>query len=439
MSHEGLATGALERRVVRKLGWRLVPLVTGVYLIASLDRANVSFAALTMNRDLGISPLIYGWGAGIYFIGSLVMGIPSNLLFERIGGRRTLAIIAVIWGLVAASQALIVGSGSFLVMRLLLGLAEAGLFPIVVLYLGIWFPARFRARVMALFLLANPLSSAIGGLLAGPLLMLNGLAGLHGWQWMFVVEALPPLFLSWLILRWLPDHPDDAPWLQPEERRWLTAAMAAQRPAGDAPPVAVWRTMTNGTVMIFCVVYFGRMMALFGVTFFLPLIFKGLGFSTAVTGYVSAVPFTAAVIGMLVWAHYSDRAADRRWHLLATHLVTAAGLVAAALCGTSYWSILAMCVASIGFSAEGGVFWSLPSMMLPAGMAAVGIAWINAVGVLGAIFGPFGVGLIRQQLGDYTVGLYFLALFVGAVGALVAFLPGLRRPQVQAGAVATVR
>lgn len=414
----------LERSTVRRIGWRLVPLVTSLYLAASLDRANVSFAALTMNGQLHISTLVYGWGAGIYFIGSFLMGIPSNLLFERIGGRRTLAVIAVVWGFVAAAQALIVGATSFLAMRLLLGLAEAGLFPVVILYLGLWFPAAYRARVMALFLMANPLSSALGGLLAGPLLLLDGLLGLRGWQWMFLIESLPAFLFALAVLRHLPDRPVDAAWLPPEERRWLTSTIAAQRSGGQqAGRVPLLRILVDPTVMIFAAIYFGRMMALFGVTFFLPLIFRELGLTTAQTGVVSAIPFTVAILGLLVWAYYSDRSPDRRWHLLATHLVTAAGLVAAALCGTSYWSILAMSVASVGFSAEGGIFWSLPSITLRREVTPVAIAWINSVGVLGAIVGPFGVGLIRDVLGSYTLGLVFLALFVGGVGVLVAWLP----------------
>ncbi len=417
------AENAAETATIRKIAWRIVPLVTAIYLAASLDRANVSFAALTMNKDLDISALIYGWGAGIYFIGTFLTGVPSNMLFERVGARRTLASIAFVWGFVAAAQVLISGAHSFLVMRLLLGLAEAGLFPVVVLYLALWFPAGYRARVMALFMLANPLSSAIGGILAGPLLMLDGIAGLHGWQWMFLLESLPPFALAILVLAKLTDRPEDAAWLRPDERAWLVQTQSEQRAKAARIRVPAWRTLMDPTVTLFAAIYFGRMMTLFGVTFFLPLIFKGLGLTATMTGYLAAIPFSAGVIGMLVWAHYSDRAADRRWHLLATHLVSAAALGVAAWCGTSFWSVLAMSVASIGFSAQAGCFWSIPSMVLTPGMVAVAVGWINSVGVLGAIAGPFSVGLAKDWLGSYTPGIYLMAALIGGVGLLVFCLP----------------
>ena len=413
----------VERSTIRKLSWRLIPLVTGIYLAASLDRANVSFAALTMNKELGISPLAYGWGAGIYFIGTFVTGVPCNMICKKIGPRATLAWIAVIWGIVAAAQALISGSNSFLAMRLLLGIAEAGLFPIVVLYLSIWFPAGYRSRVMALFLLANPLSSAIGGVLAGPLLLLEGLGGLHGWQWMFMMEALPPLALTAVILKFLTNRPEEATWLDPEERSWLASTLQSQRPPANPRRSDFWQTLFDPVVALFCTVYFGRMMSLFGVTFFLPLIVKGMGLTNAMTGYVSALPFTIAVIGMLIWAHYSDKVVDRRGHLLATHLVTACGMAAAAYCGASPWSILALSIAAIGFSAQAGCFWSMPSMVLTPEATPVGIALINSIGSLGAIFGPFVVGLIKQRTDSYDLGLYFLAFCAAAAGLLVLMLP----------------
>jgi ACS family tartrate transporter-like MFS transporter len=437
MSRSMAATGAaiavqrsaVEKSTIRKLSWRLIPLVTGIYLAASLDRANVSFAALTMNKELGISALAYGWGAGIYFIGTFITGVPCNMICKRIGPRATLTWIAVLWGVVAAAQSVIRGSNSFLAMRLLLGIAEAGLFPIVVLYLSIWFPAGYRSRVMALFLLANPLSSAIGGVLAGPLLLMDGLGGLRGWQWMFLLEAVPPFLLAGIILRFLTNRPEEAGWLEPEERSWLASTLMSQRPPANPRRSNFWQTLFDPVVALFCTVYFGRMMSLFGVTFFLPLIVKGMGMTNSVTGYVSALPFTVAVIGMLVWAHYSDKSIDRRWHLLATHLVTAAGLALAAYCGTSLWAILALSVAAIGFSAQAGCFWSMPSMVLTPGAAPVGIALINSIGSLGAIFGPFAIGLIKDRLDSYDLGLYFLAVCVGGVGLLVLALPRAGRQQ----------
>jgi MFS transporter, ACS family, tartrate transporter len=414
---------SVEQRAVSKIGWKLVPLIVCMYLFASLDRANVSFAALTMNKDLDISPLIYGWGSGIYFIGSFVTGIPCGLLYERYGARSVLATIAVIWGIVAAGQSLISGSYSFLGMRLLLGVAEAGLFPIVVLYIGEWFPSAYRARVMALFLLSNPLSTAIGGVLAGPLLLLDGTAGLHGWQWMFIVEALPAFMLCFVLLRFLPNTPSEAAWLKSDERDWLISKTSQTSSSTSEEQIPIWRILVDRTVLLFLVIYFSRMMSLFGVTFFLPLIFKNLGLSNAATGYISAIPFSLAAIGMLVWAHFSDRAKDRRRHLLATHLVTAIGLIAAAYLGASYWSIAAMSVASLGFSAQAGVFWALPSMTMRPAVTAVAVAWINGVGSLGAIVGPSAVGFIKQETGSYTIGLVLLAVCVGAAGLLAIVLP----------------
>ena len=399
----------IERRTIRKVMWRLMPLMALLYVINNLDRVNVSFAALTMNRDLGLTPYVYGWGAGIFYVTYCLLEVPSNVFMARIGARVWIARIMITWGLVSGAMALVIGPWSFLTMRLLLGAAEAGFIPGMILYITYWFPAAYRGRAVALFLLASPISSAIASLLSVPILGMEGVAGLHGWQWMFLIEALPALILGGLVLVFLTNRPRDARWLTADERQWLERRIQQDQPADASHSVSLGRTLVDPRVLALSVVYLGRTASMYGITFFLPQIVKGIGLSNQAVGYVSALPYVVATIGMVLVASHSDRQNERRWHVIGTMMAAAAGLVAAGMLGNSAWALAALSIAAIGFFAMSPCFWPLPSMFLRGEAKAGGIAIINAIGNLGGFIGPYGVGLAAASTGSFASGLYFLA------------------------------
>jgi MFS transporter, ACS family, tartrate transporter len=415
-AHLAAADDSLERRTMRKVMGRLLPLTALMFLVNNLDRVNVSFAALTMNEDIGLSALAYAWGAGIFFIGYFLFEIPSNLVMERVGARRWMARIMISWGLVSACTALVVGPNSFLLVRFLLGAAEAGLVPGLLVYITYWFPPAYRARAVALFLVAAPLSYAIAGMLSAPILKMDGIAGLAGWQWMFVIEAIPALVLAVLVLFYLTDLPKDAKWLAEDERAWLQAQCL--RPAAHASPTAQFKSILNRRVSLLALIYFGRCTAMYGISFFLPLIIKGMGLSNTQTGLVAAVPFLFATIGAVAWGYSSDRKGERHWHTIWTMIFAAGGLAVAGVIGASTWALIAISVAAVGLYSQPGVFWSLPPMMLSTASAAAGIAAINSLGNLGGFIGPYLIGWTQQVTGSYSSGLYLMAGFAGLSGLL---------------------
>jgi MFS transporter, ACS family, tartrate transporter len=407
------------KAVVRRVIWRLMPFLALLYFMAQLDRVNVSFAALTMNADLGLSATVYGWGASVFFISYVALEVPSNLVLERVGARIWIARIMFTWGLLAAGMAFITGPWSYYAVRLLLGAAEAGFYPGVILYLTYWFPRSYRARVLAVLSLATPLSTAAGAVLAAPLLSMHGVHGLAGWQWLFLIEGLPSVVLGFATLKVLTDRPDDARWLGPAERRWLSAELAAERrQAGEDEHVSFVASLRDARVLLLTAVWLCRATCLYGVAFFLPQVVRTIGGSTTTTALLSAVPFVAGAIGMLALAYSSDRMQERRWHVFATFVMMAVGLGCSALLGASPWTILALSIATIGNTAMVPCFWPIPPLFLTGAAAAGGIAFINAVGNIGGVIGPYVVGAIKDSTDSFAGGLYAL----GGVAALGAIL-----------------
>jgi MFS family permease len=424
-----------ERRAVAKATRRLIPFLFGIYIVAYLDRVNVSFAQLQLEDDLGFSDTIFGLGAGIFSLGYVVFGVPSNLLLERFGARRWLAAIMIVWGLISASMMFIEGAASFYVMRFLLGVAEAGFFPGIVLYLTWWFPEADRARTLALFMTAISASYVIGGPLSGGLLELDGLAGLDGWQWLFLCEGLPAVGLGFVALRFLDDRPRDAAWLEADERDALSSRVEAELEAkGESGPGSGIRdALRSGQVWLCAWIYFILLSAAFGLTFFVPdLVQDRTGLSDFEVGALAAVPYGVATYAMVVLARRADRSGRRRTYVIALLLVGAAGTVFTAYAQTVLLLALALTLATIGLLAVIPIFWSLPTGFLTGGAAAAGIATIAVIGNLGGFGGPAFTGVMEDSTGDFVTPFVVLAglLVVGCVLTLFT-----REPAVTGGPV----
>jgi ACS family tartrate transporter-like MFS transporter len=422
------AAPEIERRTIAKVSWRLLPLIVLIYFVAYMDRTNVGFASFGLNRDFGFSATVYGWAAGIFFLGYVIFEVPSNLLLERAGARIWIARIMVTWGLVAGSMAFITGPVSFLTLRFLLGVAEAGFFPGMILYFTYWFPQRYRARVVAALFLAVPGSNALTAVISGAILQLDGTAGLHGWQWLFILEAVPSILLAFVVLALMTDRPAEATWLASEERGWLAEALASER-AGTLRThghFTLRKVLTDRRVLALGAIYFNIGTATYGITFFLPPILKSLHLTDWETGLATAVPYVVGTVGMIAWSWSSDRRNERRWHFVIAALVAALGLIAAGPMLGSLWALTAMSVATIGLYGSKPAFWAMPGEFLSGPAAAGGIALINAIGNLGGFVGPYVLGWLKDYTGTYEAGLYFLAACAVASGAItwVSVRPG---------------
>jgi ACS family tartrate transporter-like MFS transporter len=415
------ATQAIERRTIAKISWRLLPLVALAYCIAYIDRSNISFAALTMNKDLGFSAYIYGWGAGIFFFGYFLFEIPSNLILEKIGARIWIARIMITWGIISGLTALITGATSFLIIRFLLGAAEAGFFPGMILYLTYWFPAEYRGRVISTLFIAQPVANAVASIASAAILEMDGILGLKGWQWIFIIEALPAVLLGLFIFRVMTDRPAHAEWLAPEERDWLQARLDGEsRQVESAGRMTLMKALSDPRVVALSMIYLMSVTANYGIVFFMPQIIKGIGLSNMMTGVVSSLPYIIGTIGLLAWGWSSDRNKERRWHLITASTVGALGLAFAAWSGASYWALLGMSAATAGIYGSRAAFWPMPSIFLTGTAAAGAIAMINAVGNLGGYFGPVIVGWIRDSTHSFEAGLYFLAA-CSLMAAIITF------------------
>lgn len=401
----------IERQTIRKLTVRIVPFVMLLYFVAYLDRVNIGFAALTMNADIGLSDAAFGLGAGIFFIGYFLFEVPSNLILHRIGARRWIARIMLTWGIVSMTMALVRDETSFYILRFLLGAAEAGFFPGIVLYLSYWFPARHRAGITAMFMAAVPVSTAIGSPLSGALLELDGLLGLKGWQWMFLIEGFPAILLAFVVLRFLTDRPADAIWLAPAEREWLTEEMGKEIVADQNDHS--WRTalikLRDLRVLSLGLVYFGTSAGLYTLGIWSPQMIAQHGTTPFITGLLNAVPSTFAVMAMILWARHSDRTRERTWHVVLPCLAAAVGLVLAAGATSLAGVIAALILVNIGISACKPPLWSLPTLFLSGAGAAAGIAAINAIGNLGGFLGPALIGWGREATGSFSSGLLAVA------------------------------
>ena len=414
----------IERRTIRKVAWRLLPLIVVIYFVAYIDRTNVSFAAFGMTRDLGLTAYIYGWGAGIFFLGYFLFEVPSNLLLEKVGARRWIARIMITWGLMAAAMAFVQGATSFLVLRFFLGVAEAGFFPGVILYFTYWFPKQYRGRVIAALFLAVPGSNALTAIISGALLGLDGTLGIPGWKWLYIVEAIPAVLLAFAVLRYLTERPEVADWLLPDEKKWLTSTLESEKLAlihksGGHMPLS--QALRDKRVLGLALIYFTIVTATYGITFFLPQIVKGLGGSDMRTGLLTAAPYVVGTIGMLVWSQSSDRTRERKWHFIVACLLGAAGLIAAGALGSTYGALIAIAIATVGIYGSKPSFWPMPSEFLTGTAAAGGIALVNCIGNLGGFLGPYAVGWIKDSTGDFSAALYFLA-GMAVVSALITLV-----------------
>jgi MFS transporter, ACS family, tartrate transporter len=409
----------LEITTVAKVTKRLVPFLIVCYFVAYLDRVNVSFAALTMNQDLGLSQTAFGFGAGIFFIAYFIFEVPSNLLLERFGARKWIARIMLSWGILSGLMAFIpdisraTGLGnenSFYLIRVLLGAAEAGFFPGIIFYLTLWFPSEYRARIVGYFMAAIPLSTVIGAPVSGLLLYLHGGLGLAGWQWLFILEAIPAIILAGVVFFYLTDRPADARWLAADERDWLTERLKLERRQREAVrEYTVGQALVNPRVIGLSLVYFGAVATNYGLGFFLPQIVKTFGLNTFLTTVVSAAPYAIGVIGMVWWGLRSDHAGERRFHTAIPLFIAAAGIAASTVSDDPTLKMISFCVAGFGIFACLPVFWTLPTAFLSGAACAAGIAVINSIGNLAGFAGPFAMGWIKDHTGSYTGGLLLLA------------------------------
>ncbi len=384
-----LERSSVERSTMHKVYWRLLPLTILTYFLCYLDRINVGFAALTMNKDLGLDAATYGMAAGAFFWGYFLFEVPSNIILEKVGARIWIARIMVTWGLLSGATAFCVGPWSFLTMRFLLGLAEAGLFPGMILFFTYWFPDWHRARIVSAFMVALPLAVATGAPVSTALLELNGLFGFAGWKWMFIFEAVPTVLVGIFLLFCVTDRPQLARWLSEEERGWLISTLETERRLVEAKrKVSLWQSFWNPKVLLLTLNYFGIVGASIGMLLFLPQIVKQLGLTNMQVGWVTMIPYLCGAVAMLVWGWVSDRMAERRWNLFWACMVAAAGLTITAQTVGTAWALVGMSIAAIGFYGSKGSFWAMPPMILTGTAAASGIAWINSVGNLGGFFGP---------------------------------------------------
>lgn len=411
----------LRRTTLATVGWRLLPFLLLLYVVAWLDRVNVGFAALQMNQDLGFSSAVYGFGAGVFFIGYAFFEVPSNLILARVGARLWIARIMITWGVLSVAMMFVNSPMSFYVLRFLLGVAEAGFLPGIIYYLGNWFPAAERARAVSWFMLAIPLSTVIGGPLAGVILTLDDWRGLHGWQWLFLLEGLPAVLLGFVVLVFLTDRPEDAKWLRAEQRDWLASTMQAEHAAAKKRHgLDLKAALLHPTVLKLGIILFACQTGSYGLTLWIPQIVQGLsGLSDLAVGMISAIPYVAASIGMILIGASSDRSGERLMHVAVPSAVAAVGFVASALLTSPVPAMIALTVAAVGDLSTRGPFWALPTQFLSGREAAAGIALINTFASLGGFVGPYMVGFVRTVTGSFAGGLIFLAVLL-AIGAVTA-------------------
>lgn len=400
----------IEKRTLRRITWRIVPFIMLLYLIAYIDRVNIGFAALTMKEDLGFTASILGFGAGIFFLGYFLFEVPSNVILHKVGARIWIARVMVTWGLIAGGMAFIESSTSFYVMRFLLGVAEAGFFPGIILYLTYWFPTRHRAGVIAMFMAAAPIAVAIGSPISAALLEMDGIMGLAGWQWMFIIEAIPAVILGVVVFFYMTDRPEKATWLKEDERNWLIKTMREEDVGkGNGEHHSILRGLINPRVLALALVYFGTSAGLYTLSIWAPQIIKELGVTSMTVGFVNAIPPIISVVAMVLWSRHSDRTGERTWHVAIACMTAAIGLVIAASTYNLIGLIAALTIVNVGISCSKPPLWSMPTLFLSGTAAATGIATINSIGNLGGFAGPVMIGWVKDQTGSYAGGLYFVA------------------------------
>jgi ACS family tartrate transporter-like MFS transporter len=409
---------SISESALRKVRWRLIPFLFLLYIVAYLDRVNVGFAAIDMNRELGFSAAVYGLGSGIFFLSYTLFEVPSNLILARVGVRIWIARIMFTWGIFATAMMFVNHATTFYTLRFLLGAAEAGFFPGIILYLTHWFPARERARAVGLFMTATAMAGVIGAPISSALLQMQGIGGMHGWQWLFLIEGIPAMLFAPLVLWFMTERPADATWLTAEERDWLSREMDQEHAQTQDAHLTLREAATSPRLWIVSLPYFCIVIAFYGVSFWLPQIVQaGSGYSSAMVVLLSAIPYAAATIGLVVIGASSDRTSERHWHVAVPCLIGAIGFVLTVLAPqTPAYALATLSIAAFGIWGTLGPFWTLPTAFLRGTAAAGGIAIVNSIGNLGGFVGPFLVGWIRDATGGFAAGLLTLAaiLVLGA-------------------------
>ena len=416
-------TDEVSRSALRKARWRLIPFLFLLYVIAYLDRVNVGFAAIDMNRELGFSAAVYGLGSGIFFLSYTLFEVPSNLMLARVGARLWIARIMLTWGVLSCAMIFVNTPTRFYVTRFLLGAAEAGFFPGIILYLTQWFPARERARAIGLFMTATAMAGVIGAPISSALLQMHGAWGLHGWQWLFLIEGLPAIILAPVVLAYMTERPADAKWLTADERSWLAKEMDAEHAQTAGAHLTFRAAARSGVLWAMSSVYLCVVIAFYGITFWLPQIVQSIStLGSAMVVLLSAIPYVAATIGLVVIGSLSDRRRERRWHVAVPCAIGAIGFVLTVLGPqTPAVALTTLSIAAFGIWGTLGPFWAMPTALLRGTAAAGGIALVNSIGNIGGFAGPYLMGWIREASGGFSAGLLTLAavLICGAVIVLL--------------------
>jgi len=397
---------SLEAAAVRRVGWRILPLLFAAYFVAYIDRVNVGFAALTMNKALGLSAEQYGLAAGLFFVGYVAFSVPGNLILARIGARVWIPAIMLAWGCASFMNAWVTGPLSYYAIRFLLGLGEAGLYPGLLYILGLWAPGRYRVRMLMLMILSTPFSIMVGSLISQPILLLDGALGLAGWRWLFMLQALPTLALGLAFRFALPEGPQSAPWLPANEKQWLVEQLAAERRTRESVQhFSIKDALTSPIIWAIAVAGTGINMAAYGLILFLPLMIHALGVSSAMTPLVNAIPFAVAAVVMVFWSIHSDLKMERNWHAAIPAACAGIALISCAVLKDPVAVMTALTFGITGVFCYVAVFWAVPSAMLTGPAAAAGLALINAVANVGSFIGPSLVGWIKDQTGSFSLGI----------------------------------
>ncbi|NVO12498.1 MAG: MFS transporter [Rhodoplanes sp.] len=420
-----------EAAIIRKIAYRFLPVLICGYFLNYLDRTNIGFAALTMNDEIGLSSAQFGVGAGIFFFAYCIFEVPSNIVMYRVGARLWLARIMITWGIMSAFMALVVGPFSFYAARLLLGMSEAGFFPGVAFFLSTWFPKQYRARIMAWFLLSIPLSSLLGSPVSGALLHMDGIWGLSGWQWMFIIEGTPTALVGLWALRALADSPATATWLTDDERTTILDMLAAER--RDKPRKDIMAALRDPRVHVLAVIQFGFTVGSYGVGIWLPLILKQFLSEPLTIGFVSAIPYVFACLAMLAWAAHADRSGRVIGNLALACLLGAVGMAFSIVSSSPTLAMIGLTLALVGVTSARAIFWTIPGQILTGMAGAAGFAYINTIAALGGFVGPAAIGWARQVTGSFTWGLAFMGVILLATTLMVWPLHHFRR-QAQAAA-----
>jgi len=424
-SGEADLTSVQSDQLISKITWRILPLLFVCYIIAYIDRINVGFAKLQLREVMGVDETMFGWvyglGAGLFFIGYFLFEIPSNLIMQRVGARFWIARIMIIWGIVSVAMMFIRSTSSFYIMRFLLGVAEAGFYPGVILYLTYWFPLKARARTIAFFATGGVIAGIIGSPLSGMILDLDGLVGLAGWQWLFLLEGVPAILMGLVVFLFLPGSPEKAKFLSANEKQWIKAKLEEENNSQEKKSHSHFSdVLLSRRVWLLCFIYFLLNVGGYGYEMWLPSIVQGFtGMSYSMVGIVNAIPYLMAAIAMLLVGRHSDKTGERRWYVAFAATSSAIGFAFSAYLNNPYLAMAALTLALVGLKSTMGPFWALSTAFLSGTAAAGGIALINSVGNLGGFAGPLLVGFIKDRTGDSRIALWFLGGALLLMGILI--------------------